>query len=95
MGGGKAPEVLDCSYLTPHLALHPCPQAFPFSLSHLVCRLTGHRSYMTDIRYSHGGDRLFTGSMADGAVRIWSWGAGYVSRGPSCDPIREGSRQPG
>ena len=39
-----------------------------------VCELHGHPRAVTDVVYSHAGDRVLTASMADGTSRIWSWG---------------------
>jgi len=36
--------------------------------------LTGHLNSITDIAYSHGGDRILTASQKDGVLRIWAWG---------------------
>ena len=49
------------------------------AVAHLVCRLTGHKKTVTDINYSHTGDRLFSGSMSEGIIRVWSWAAGYTN----------------
>lgn len=46
-------------------------------LPDLVCVLRGHESSVSDVLYSHLGDRLVTASVLDGTVRIWSWGPGY------------------
>lgn len=35
--------------------------------------LKGHFSAITDLQYSHAGDRIITASQRDGVVRIWSW----------------------
>ena len=42
-----------------------------------VCELHGHPRAVTDVVYSHAGDRVLTASMADGTSRIWSWGPGH------------------
>lgn len=47
------------------------------SVPHLVCRLAGHKKHVSDISYSHTGDRLFTGSMSEGVVLVWSWVGTY------------------
>jgi WD40 repeat protein len=41
--------------------------------SRLLATLPGHLNAITDIKYSHKGDRLLTASQKDGVVRIWSW----------------------
>lgn len=41
----------------------------------LLAQLHGHHNEITDIKYSHQGDRLLTASQQDGVVRIWSWGS--------------------
>lgn len=53
-------------------------QNLPSALSRLICKLQGHLSTISDITYSRKGDRLATGSMADGSVRIWRWKKGYT-----------------
>ena len=42
-------------------------------LHHLLMRLEGHSSGVTDVSFSHRGDRIVTGSVSDGTVRIWSF----------------------
>ena len=39
-----------------------------------MATLTGHLNPITDIAYSHGGDRILTASQKDGVLRIWAWG---------------------
>lgn len=46
----------------------------------LLLTLKGHLGAITDLQYSHAGDRILTGSQKDGVVRIWSWG---MDRTPS------------
>lgn len=53
-------------------------QNLPSGLSRLICKLQGHLSTISDITYSRKGDRLATGSMADGSARIWRWKKGYT-----------------
>jgi len=48
-------------------------------LGQLVCRLQASKTAVTDVNYSNLGDRLFTGSMPEGVVRVWSWGPNYSS----------------
>jgi len=43
------------------------------SASRLLACLSGHKNCITDIEYSHDGDRLLTASQNDGVVRVWSW----------------------
>jgi WD40 repeat protein len=45
---------------------------------HMLQRLEGHVSPVTDIRLSAQGDRLVTGSAQDGSVRIWSLSRDYL-----------------
>ena len=40
---------------------------------HMLPRLEGHVSGVTDLRFSNEGDRIVTGSLLDGTVRIWSF----------------------
>ncbi|CAM9647541.1 unnamed protein product, partial [Ectocarpus fasciculatus] len=40
---------------------------------HVLCRLEGHLSAVMDVKFSHAGDRIVTGSMKDGTVRVWSF----------------------
>ena len=48
--------------------------------------MKGHVEAITDLHYSHLGDRLLSGSQKDGVVRIWSW---------DYDPTIPDSRIPG
>jgi hypothetical protein len=43
------------------------------SSNRLLLQLKGHLSAITDLQYSHAGDRIMTASQRDGVVRIWSW----------------------
>lgn len=45
--------------------------------------LKGHLSAITDLQYSHQGDRLLSASQKDGVVRIWSWATDPVQLSPS------------
>ena len=45
--------------------------------SHLLLRLTGHVSSITDIHFNCVGDRLLTGSSSDCSVRIWSFSSSF------------------
>eukprot|EP01041_Mallomonas_annulata_P003184 gene3184-6281_t len=45
--------------------------------THLICRLEGHVSHVTDASFSNCGDRVVTGSMKDGTVRIWTFSKDY------------------
>ena len=45
--------------------------------THLICRLEGHICPVTDTKFSNCGDRVLTGSMKDGTVRIWSFSKDY------------------
>jgi len=44
------------------------------STSTLLTTLMGHMSSITDLHYSHAGDRILTASQKDGNARIWSFG---------------------
>ena len=44
---------------------------------HMLTRLEGHVSAVTDLRFSNQGDRVVTGSLLDGTVRIWSFTKDY------------------
>ena len=44
---------------------------------YLILRLVGHVAPITDIRFNSKGDRLITGSMNEGAVRIWSFSSNF------------------
>ena len=44
---------------------------------HMLTRLEGHLSGVTDLRFSNQGDRIVTGSLLDGTVRIWSFTKDY------------------
>lgn len=46
--------------------------------NHLLQRLEGHVSSITDIRFSNLGDRIVTGSLDDGTIRIWSFNRNYT-----------------
>jgi hypothetical protein len=50
---------------------------------HLILRLVGHVAPITDIRFNAKGDRLITGSLKEGAVRIWSFSNDFTR----CDHI--------
>jgi hypothetical protein len=39
----------------------------------MILQLKGHLNAITDLQYSHAGDRILTGSQKDGVFRIWSW----------------------
>jgi len=43
------------------------------STQNLLARLSGHMNAITDLRYSHAGDRILSASQKDGNARIWSW----------------------
>lgn len=43
------------------------------STKNLLATLSGHITSITDLRYSHAGDRILTASQKDGNARIWSW----------------------
>lgn len=49
-----------------------------FIASHLLQRLEGHVSGITDIKFSKLGDRLVTASLNDGTVRIWAFNRTYT-----------------
>eukprot|EP01035_Chromulina_nebulosa_P017150 gene17150-22664_t len=46
--------------------------------NHLLQRLEGHVSAITDLRFSKRGDRIVTGSLNDGTVRIWSFNRNFT-----------------
>ena len=52
----------------------PPPSDAP-STKNLLATLSGHITSITDLRYSHAGDRILTASQKDGNARIWSWKA--------------------
>ena len=44
-----------------------------------LCRLEGHVSAVTDVQFSHAGDRILTGSWKkDGTVRIWTFSKDFL-----------------
>ena len=44
-----------------------------------LCRLEGHTSAVTDVQFSHAGDRILTGSWKkDGTVRIWNFSKDFL-----------------
>ena len=43
------------------------------STKNLLATLSGHMNAITDLRYSHAGDRILSASQKDGNARIWSW----------------------
>jgi hypothetical protein len=43
-----------------------------------ICRLEGHVCAVMDTRFSHSGDRVITGSMDDGTVRLWSFSSDFT-----------------
>ena len=45
---------------------------------HMLPRLEGHVSGVTDLRFSNEGDRIVTGSLLDGTVRIWSFNRDFT-----------------
>jgi WD40 repeat protein len=45
---------------------------------HLMPRLEGHVNGVTDVSFSNVGDRLVSGSMLDGTVRIWSFSRDFM-----------------
>jgi WD40 repeat protein len=53
-------------------------QRMEFIASHLLQRLEGHISAITDLRFNNLGDRIVTGSLSDGTVRIWSFNHNYT-----------------
>jgi len=48
--------------------------------STLLAILKGHMSSITDLHYSHEGDRILTASQKDGNARIWSFGGQHHGR---------------
>jgi len=48
-------------------------QAWEYSQSALALQLSGHIEAITDVRYSHRGDRLVTAAQKEGTARIWFW----------------------
>jgi WD40 repeat protein len=45
---------------------------------HMLPRLEGHVSGVTDLRFSNEGDRIVTGSLLDGTVRIWAFNRDFT-----------------
>lgn len=45
---------------------------------YLLARLEGHMDEVTDLKFSNCGDRLCSGSMKDGTVRIWAFSKDYL-----------------
>ena len=44
-----------------------------------LCRLEGHVSAVTDVQFSHAGDRILTGSWKkDGTVRVWTFSKDFL-----------------
>jgi len=56
----------------------PIKRPWTSTKSTLLSTLPGHLNSITDIAYSHQGDRILTASQKDGVVRIWSWGKEYT-----------------
>eukprot|EP00934_Nitzschia_sp_Nitz4_P007938 Nitzschia sp. Nitz4//scaffold221_size33835//940//7855//NITZ4_007849-RA/size33835-augustus-gene-0.0-mRNA-1//1//CDS//3329542551//7928//frame0 len=52
----------------------PVPSDLP------VSKLVGHVSAVTDLSYSHNGDRILSASQKDGVVRLWNLGTKVVKR---------------
>ena len=48
-------------------------ERFESVASHMLSRLEGHVAAVTDLRFSNLGDRIVTGSLLDGTVRIWAF----------------------
>lgn len=48
-------------------------ESYVRSSLYVLCRLEGHLSAVMDVKFSRAGDRVVTGSMKDGTVRIWSF----------------------
>ena len=46
---------------------------YRYVVGRLLAELTGHVNSITDLHYSHAGDRLLSASQKDGVARIWSW----------------------
>lgn len=53
-----------------HASRSPAPSA-----ARLLLTLKSHESAITDLQYSHSGDRLLTASQKDGVVKIYAWNA--------------------
>jgi WD40 repeat protein len=49
--------------------------------SRLLLRLEGHVSAITDIHFSHVGDRVLTASLLDGTVRVWAFSRDFKKSG--------------
>lgn len=49
--------------------------------------LKGHLSAVTDLQYSHAGDRLLSASQKDGVVRIWSWATDPCASRPASSAL--------
>lgn len=41
--------------------------------AHILVRLEGHTTAVTDIHFSNGGERILTASMQDGKARVWAF----------------------
>ena len=64
----------DDSYVTLQSAFSPGEAERMQKISkHMLPRLEGHVSGVTDLRFSNEGDRIVTGSLLDGTVRIWAF----------------------
>lgn len=46
-----------------------------------MAEFTGHMNSITDLHYSHVGDRILSASQKDGVARIWSWTESAVEGG--------------
>lgn len=51
---------------------------FETTTLYLLFRLEGHMDEVTDLKFSNVGDRLCSGSMKDGTVRIWAFSKDYL-----------------
>lgn len=47
-------------------------------VNYLLSRLEGHLNGVTDVKFSNCGDRILTGSLNDGTVRIWCMNRDYM-----------------
>lgn len=64
----------DDTYLTLQSAFSPGEAELMQKISkYMLPRLEGHVSGVTDLRFSNEGDRIVTGSLLDGTVRIWAF----------------------
>ncbi len=69
-----AGEFLQCNVFAVICMFLTTPQRPDPSTTKLLTTLVGHMGSITDLHYSHAGDRIVTASQKDGNARIWSFG---------------------